>query len=286
MEVMETKAIKFEELSWPEVAEVLQEPNAMILPVGSIEQHGPHLPLNVDFRIAEYIAWQAARRVTNEYKIRILVAPVVRYTEALSGFSRTFPGTTGLRFDTFMSVIGDIVWSFVNQGFKNIIILNGHVPNCDPIAAALRRASGELRTAGIKDIGLFAINWWDMGADVIPHIRKSESGSHADEMETSLSLVIQPEHVRLEKALKWFPSHSLSTKWVGRCDLVQDVIPRVFYHSRGRKPRGPGDPAESQGIMGDPTVASKETGEKIISVVVDDFTKVIVEIVESEAKSP
>ena len=92
MEVMETKAIKFEEMSWPEVAEVLQEPNAMILPVGSIEQHGPHLPLNVDFRIAEYIAWQAARRVTNEYKIRILVAPAVRYTEALSGFSRTFPG--------------------------------------------------------------------------------------------------------------------------------------------------------------------------------------------------
>ncbi|MBA7560020.1 Creatinine amidohydrolase [subsurface metagenome] len=278
------KTIKFEDMSWSEVAEVLKEPNAMILPVGSIEQHGPHLPLNVDFRITEHIAWQAARRVTDENKIHVLVAPAVRYAEVLSGSSRTFPGTTGVRFDTFMSVIGDIIWSFVNQGFKNIIVLNGHLPNRDPIAAALRRIGSDLRTASIPNIGLYAINWWEMGSDVISHVRKSEAGLHADEIETSICLVIQPENVHLDKALKWFPSYSLSRRWVGSCDLVRDVVPSVFYHSRAKMPKGPGDPVEAQGIMGDPTVATKETGEKIVSAVVDDLTKVIVEIVESEGK--
>jgi len=126
-----------------------------------------------------------------------------------------------------------------------------------------------------------------MGIDVIPQIRKSEAGLHADEMETSISLVIEPENVHLEKAGKWFPSYSLSKRWVGSCDLVRDVIPRVLYHSRVRMPKGPGaeNPAEAQGIMGDPTVATKETGKKIASAVVDDLSKVIVEIVESEGKT-
>lgn len=275
------KTIKFEDMSWPEVAEALKEPNAIILPVGSIEQHGPHLPLNVDFRIVEYIAWQAARKVSDEHKIRILVAPVVRYAEISTGFSKTFPGTIGLSFNTFMSVIGDVIWSLVNQGFINIIVLNGHVPNHEAIAASLRRMGGELRAKRIPNIGLFAINWWDMGLDVLPHIRKSEAGLHAEEMETSIALVVEPENVHLEKALKWFPSYALSKKWVGSCNLVRDVIPRVFYHSRAKLPKGPGDPVEAQGIMGDPTVATKETGEKIVSAVVDDLAKVIVEIVRS-----
>ncbi len=140
--MMEMKTIKFEDMSWPEVAEAVKEPNAIILPVGSIEQHGPHLPLNVDFRIVESIAWQAARKVSDEHKVSILVAPVVRYAEVSTGFSKTFPGTTGLSFNTFMSVIGDVIWSLVNQEF-NIIVLNGHVPNHEAIAASLTLIPGE-----------------------------------------------------------------------------------------------------------------------------------------------
>lgn len=272
--------VKLEDMTWPEVEEVLKEPNAMILPVGSIEQHSLHLPLSVDFRCAEYIAWQAAKKVTDEYKIRVLVAPAVRYAEVTT-FSN-FPGTIGISFDTFMRVIGDIIRSFVNQGFKNIIIVNGHGPNRAPLAAALQKTGNELRAAGIPNIGLYAANWWDLGTEVVANIRKSESGLHADELETSLSLVIQPENVHLEKALKWFAGYSLSSKWLGSPDLIQRSPARLFAHSRKRYPKGPGNPVESQGVMGDPTVATKETGEKIISAVVDDLAKIIVEVVQSE----
>jgi creatinine amidohydrolase len=94
--------IRLEEMSWSEVEEVLKEPNAVILPTGSIEQHDLHLPLNVDIRCAAYIAEQAARKVTDEHKIRVLVAPVVNYVEA-STFSK-FPGTIGISLDTFVRV--------------------------------------------------------------------------------------------------------------------------------------------------------------------------------------
>jgi len=273
--------VKLEHMTWPEVEEVLQEPNVMVLPVGSIEQHGLHLPLSVDFRCAEYIAWEAAKKVTDEYKIRVLVAPAVRYTEA-AFFSR-FPGTTGISFDTLVRVIGDIIWSFVNQGFRNIIIVNGHSPNRAAITAAFQRTGIELRDAGMPSVGLYAANWWDLGTEVVTNIRKSELGLHAEEIETSLSLVIQPENVELDKTLKWFPSYSLSSKWVGGPpNLIQQFPAKVFAHPLKRHPRGPGDPVESQGVMGDPTVATKETGEKIIAAVVDDLTQIIVEVVQSE----
>lgn len=269
--------IRLEEMSWPEVEAVLREPNAVLLPTGSIEQHGEHLPLNVDSRCAEYIAEEAARRIASEHNIRTIVAPTVKYVE-ISTFSK-YPGTTGISLDTFMRVIGDILHSLASQGFKNIIIVNGHSPIRAPLAAALQRTGIELQNAGIPNIGLYAVNWWDLGFDVVPNIRKSESGLHADELETAVSLVIQPENVHLDKAVKWFPSWSLSSRWVGSPDLIQRSPPRVLAHSRKRYPGGP---REAPGVMGDPTVASRETGEKIISAVVDDLVKIIVEVVKSE----
>ena len=262
--------IKLEEMSWPEVAEVLKQPNVVILPAGSMEQHGLHLPLNVDSSCSAYIAEQTAIKVIEEHKIQVLVAPTVSYGETSS--FRRYPGTIGISLDTLVGMIGDIVRSFMNQGFKNIVVVNGHSGNTIPIAEALRKASVDF-----PDAGLYAVNWWGLGFDVIPNIRKSEVGLHADELETSLSLVIQPENVHMEKAVKDMPSYSLSSRWVVP-DLQQSPN-RVFYHSRKGFPKRPG---EGSGVMGDPTVASRETGEKIIAAVVDDLAKIIVEIVGSE----
>jgi creatinine amidohydrolase len=259
--------IKLEEMSWPEVDEVLKQPNVVILPVGAIEQHGLHLPLDVDARCSAHIAEQVARKVIEEHKIGVLVAPTVYYGET-STF-RGFPGTIGVSVDTLVSMIRDVVRSFISQGFNNIVVVNGHSGNTIPIAIALRKASIDF-----PDAGLYAVNWWDLGFDVIPNIRKSETGLHADELETSLSLVIQPENVHMEKAVKDIPSYSLSSRWV--VPDLQQSPKRVFYHSRKGYPKRPG---ERSGVMGDATVASRETGEKIISAVVDDLAKIIVEIV-------
>jgi len=266
--------IRLENLSWPEVEEVLKIPNAVILPTGSLEQHGLHLPLNVDYRCPTYVAELAARKVQNEHNIRVLVAPAVQYGETSSTFG-DFPGVIGLSVDTTMKVYEELARSFIHNGFKNIIFLNGHGPNAALIPVALRKVSMDF-----PNIGLYAIRWLHLGFDVIPKVRKQEWGLHADEMETSASLVIQPENVHLEHAVKELPSFSLSTRWF-KADICGDIS-KVIFHSRWKLPVKTNG---SSGVMGDPTVASKETGEKILEASANDLVKIIVEIVQSEGNN-
>ncbi len=253
--------VKLNELSWPEVAEVLKRPNVVLLPVGSMEQHSLHLPLNVDSCCATYIAEQAAKKVTGDGNIRVLVAPAIEYTWVQGDFSK-FPGTIGVSVDTLLLVIGDIIRGFISQGFNTIILVNGHFPNSAPLSLALGKTSIEF-----PETGLYLVDWWKLGFDVIPRIRKSsELGFHADELETSLMLVIQPENVHMEKAVEDRPGYSLSERYVG----VGGRGP-VTFHSRKKFPKM----GTSPGVMGDPTVASRETGEKIIAAVVDDLADII-----------
>ncbi len=262
---------KLDEMTWPEVAEVLEKPSAVIVPVGSTEQHGLHLPLNVDTRCATYLAEQAAKKVNEGQHIRVMVAPPINYSDTSAFSSAGFTGTIGVSADTLSRVIEDIARDFITQGFKNIIFVNGHGGNVIPISAALRKMSIDY-----PDAGLYALNWWALGFEVIPEVCKSEVRLHADEVETSVSLVIQPENVYLDKAVKEYPSYSLSEKWV-----FPDIYGanRLFYHSRKKFPsRAKGD----AGVMGDATVASQKTGEKIIKAVVDNLAEIIVEVVQSE----
>jgi creatinine amidohydrolase len=266
--------IRLEDMTWPEVEGVLKKPHVMILPVGSIEQHGPHLPLSVDFRCAVYIAEQAATRVTEKGEIHTLVAPAVHYAET-SIFS-SFPGTIGLSIDTTSRVIEDITRGFITQGFKNILIINGHGPNTAPIAIALRKVDIDFPSAG-----LYALNWWDMGSDVIRSIRHSEAMGHACELETSVSLVIQPENVHMDKAVRYLPRLSLSSKWVS-ADFYGPK--KLFYHSRKRYPEP--KMGTAFGAMGDPTVATRESGEKFLAAIIADIVELITEIVKSGVKEP
>ncbi len=258
-------------MTWPEVTGVLEKLNAVIVPVGSTEQHGLHLPLNVDACCATYMAEQAARKVNEGHQIRVMVAPTINYSDTSAFSIAGFTGTIGVSAATMTRVIEDIAGDFITQGFKNIIFVNGHGGNIIPITAALRKMSIDY-----PDAGLYALNWWALGFEVIPAVCKSKVRLHADEVETSVSLVIQPENVYLDKAVREYPSYSLSEKWVFP-DLYG--ANRLFYHSRKKFPsRAKGD----TGIMGDATAASKETGEKIIKAVVNNLAEIIVEVVQSE----
>ena len=263
--------IKLDEMTWPEVAEVLKKSNAVVVPVGSTEQHGLHLPLNVDARCATHMAEQAAEKVNDGHQIRVIVAPAITYGETSTFSLAGFTGTIGVSVDTLIRVIEDIAREFITQGFKNIIFVNGHAGNVISINTALKKLSIDY-----PDAGLYALNWFALGFEVVSEVCKSKVRMHADEVETSVSLVIQPENVYLDKAVKEYPSYSLSEKWV-----FPDAFgpSRVFYHSRKKFPiRAKGD----AGVMGDATVASKETGEKVIKAVVDNLAEIIVEVVQSE----
>ena len=113
--------MKLEEMTWYEVQTYLQESRGIILPTGSVEQHGPLGLIGTDSICAREIAWAAAERCN------AIVAPEISYSPA--PFNMSFPGTVSLTPAVFASVIRDVLTSLAHHGFERIYILNGHGAN-------------------------------------------------------------------------------------------------------------------------------------------------------------
>mgnify|MGYP001385649510 FL=1 len=113
--------MKLEEMTWYEVQTYLQESRGIILPTGSVEQHGPLGLIGTDSICAREIAWAAAERCS------AIVAPEISYSPA--PFNMSFPGTVSLTPAVFESVVRDVLTSLAHHGFERIYILNGHGAN-------------------------------------------------------------------------------------------------------------------------------------------------------------
>ena len=113
--------MKLEEMTWYEVQTYLQESRGIILPTGSVEQHGPLGLIGTDSICAREIAWAAAERCS------AIVAPEISYSPA--PFNMSFPGTVSLTPAVFASVVRDVLTSLAHHGFERIYILNGHGAN-------------------------------------------------------------------------------------------------------------------------------------------------------------
>jgi creatinine amidohydrolase len=157
--------------TWSQVAS--RQSIILLLPLGSCEQHGPHLPLDTDTQIAQYLCAQAA-----QHDNRILIAPSL--TISASGEHAGFPGTLSIGTDALMQVLVEIVrsadWS------DGVVFVNGHGGNADAVAAAVRTLTGEQRNVAA---------WW-------PHIEHGDA--HAGASETSMMLAINPGQVNMAKA--------------------------------------------------------------------------------------
>jgi creatinine amidohydrolase len=258
--------VRLDEMSWPEVRECLTKPHAVIIPVGSTEEHGGHLPLNVDAITATYICEAAAKKVMEENKISVLVAPVVAYTDVTP--HKIFPGTIGVKLDTFMQVMQDIIEAFLDQGFKNIIAMSGHLENNSPLEVAIRMVKERRPKAN-----LFAVSEvHGLGFDAMPGLIKGGLAGmgHALEIETSFSLVIQPQNVHLEKTIKGYRTLPISTRYIGITG--GDRSKGMLYCSGVEE-------SHESGTAGDPSMASKEAGEKLLNAIVKDLADVVVQVV-------
>jgi len=260
--------VRLDEMSWPEVKEVLNKPNAVILPIGSTEQHGAHLPVNFDSSCGTYIAEHAAQKVVDEHKISVLVAPTIDYAEV--SLHKMFPGTIRVKADTLIRVIVDIVGSFLDQGFNNIIALSSHRENDCPLEVALTMIADDHPRANV-----FAVSSIDIGFDAPPELVKAGTPGmgHALEVETSMALVIEPQNVHLDKAIIGSRELPLSPRYIGATG--KDTSKGIIYCS-GLKG------FEESGTFGDPTMASKEEGEKILSAKISDLADIIVQVVKPQ----
>jgi mycofactocin precursor peptide peptidase len=154
--------------TWPEVSR-----NAcVVIPVGSFEQHGPHLPLDTDTQIASHLCVQATMEIDN-----VVVAPPLSITA--SGEHAGFPGTISIGTEAFATVIVELVRSC--DWATGVVLVHGHGGNLEAVQRATAMLKSEQRNIA---------SWW-------PHIRGADA--HAGHTETSLMLAINPNSVRIDK---------------------------------------------------------------------------------------
>lgn len=187
---MDARPIRWEELSWEEVARLRDRGIDMaILPVGATEQHGLHLPLGVDSFCAVAVAEGVSARTG------IPVLPALRYGCSL-GHSKKWPGTISLRPETLARLVLEIAEWVVSAGFSRLLLLNGHVTNWAPLRCGLENVRHEypqLRIA-LRSI-------WEISGEVHAHYHADGANFHANCAETSVMLALRPELVRMERAV-------------------------------------------------------------------------------------
>jgi creatinine amidohydrolase len=231
------------ELTNPEVEAFLKTGHTVIVPVGAVEQHGPHAPLITDVIVPQEIARRIAPRV------RALVAPPVNY--ALSYPHRGFTGLAYIRIPTFMALIEDLCVAFSTAGFKRIVFLNGHYDNTYAIAYACANAAEKMEA----DVKAFPVNYWDgfTAADV-EEFSGLKNGLHANAAETSAVLAIDPKLVDMERANAEFPPFPDYT--IANTGAVHTAY---FFTSPGSVYW-----ATKSGTWGDARKATPEMGERYL----------------------
>lgn len=240
------------ELTSPEIGRGQQAGDVVLLPVGSIEQHGPHLPVDTDINGA----WETAKEVGRR-RSYVIIAPPVWW--GLSGAHRGFPGLLTLRPATFAALLTDLCDSIVGQGFEKIALIVGHASNKAPVGTVVAELA---ERHGVRAI---QINYLNLGFQVFREHRKSPPGGegHAGELESSVQLHLRPGLVDPE-AVRSAPVHLVDPERdFGLSDAMQDILdPGKIIVGYGLKASFP------DGIMGDPTVATAELGARVFEAIV------------------
>ena len=184
---------RYEKLTWPEINDAIELGKVCILPCGAVEQHGPHLPLDVDLVCPTGIARGAGQQAAD----KLLVLPIIAY--GYTGHVMDFPGTINSDYQHFMDHVLDVTRSLAYHGFKKIILLNGHGSNMPNLNLVARRTNLE------TDAECILSAWWDLltvDKDFLPNWRQSKfpgGCAHACELETSLYLYLDEDNVRKDK---------------------------------------------------------------------------------------
>ncbi len=251
---------RYEKLTWPEINDAVDLGKVCILPCGAVEQHGPHLPLDVDLICPNGIAHGAGKLAAD----KILVLPIVSY--GYTGHVMDFPGTINNDFEHFMHHVLDITRSLAYHGFKKIILLNGHGSNMPNLDLVARRTNLE------TDAECILTGWWQLltvDKDFLPNWRESKfpgGCAHACELETSLYLYLDEDNVRKDKIKNGDISFNLENNPFNFVDLFQ---------------AGPATPVSwtssysDSGVLGEAELATVEKGKAAY----DEAVKQLVELV-------
>jgi len=185
----------FANLNYPSIR-VLIEDVVVVLPLGAIEQHGPHLAVSTDTDIVTHLAGAAEASLPD----RVLLCPALPFGSSHHHLS--FGGTISINPALYTQVIVDMVGSLLQNGFRRIVLLNGHGGNITPVKQALAILSKDFDPTTPANIAL--VTYWELAGKPFAGDAPMESPalSHACEYETSMMLHLFPEKVWMEKAAR------------------------------------------------------------------------------------
>ena len=208
-----------------------------LLPVGSLERHGDHLPLGTDTLIPDFISQKVAE------SLDCLVLPPVWYGSCKA--MRSFAGTFDIPEEVLYKYLKSIMVEAHRNGIRLLVVVNGHGGNSVPIAMAAREATRE------TDLSVLVVDWWkDLGAEALS---KFSSPGHAGEDETSAMLAVNSDIVKMDLA---------------RLHEIQYLSFKIYSKKLDER-------LYKIALTGDATKASKEKGEELMGAVISDLIKVI-----------
>ncbi len=251
---------RYEKLTWPEINDAVDLGKVCIVPCGAVEQHGHHLPLDVDIVCPTGIALGAAREVAD----KALVLPTVCY--GYTGHVMDFPGTINTDFEHFMHQVLDITKSLAYHGFKKILLLNGHGSNMPNLDLVARRTNLE------TDAECILAAWWNLltvDKEFLPRWRQSKfpgGCAHACELETSLYLHLDGGNVRkdlIKNGVISFNEEHSPFNWV---DLFAAGPATIISWTSSYS---------ETGVLGEPELATAEKGRQAYEEAVKQLVRFI-----------
>jgi creatinine amidohydrolase len=248
---------RYEKLTWPEINDAVAMQKVCIVPCGSVEQHGHHLPLDVDIVCPTGIAYGAGRQLSD----KILVLPTVSY--GYTGHVMDFPGTINNHWEHFIDHVLDITKSLAYHGFKKIVLLNGHGSNMPNLDLVARRTNLE------TDAECILAAWWNLltvDKEFLPRWRQGRipgGCAHACELETSLYLYLDGDNVRKDKIKTEHASFNLENNPFHWVDLLgAGPATLVSWTST----------YTDSGVIGDAELATAEKGREAYEEAVKQLT--------------
>ncbi len=228
-------------MSDPQFWSALKKTKRAIIPVGSLEQHGPHLPVSTDALIAEHVSKLVAQ------KVGALVLPAIAYGVS---FEHDPMFHVSLRNSTLSALVCDACAALAGHGVKEVVVINGHHGNIGALQYIAQDLAGRIP----DNVSVHVLHYW--------HQMKNDELGHAGEVETSLVLAIAPELVRMEKA---------------QAGAIKPTKSKAAYASIANSP-GSFVKMTGNGVWGDPKKASAETGQRLLKEITAGLARTISEL--------
>jgi creatinine amidohydrolase/Fe(II)-dependent formamide hydrolase-like protein len=248
------RTLEIARMSHREVPRARDEANGVVLlPLGATEQHGPHLPLNVDTLIAEHVAHGAAERA------RVVVAPALPFGNSRQNMG--FAGTMTLGTNVMQAVVKDLCLSLNHHGFDKLVVVNGHGGNVAPIASALEEVHYETGALTAH------VRCWELDGYEPPPNAPAYEG-HAGRIETEVALALAPADVNSSAFVLGEPTFELGP--LGSLAPVQygPMASAISFFGSAWE-------SSEHGHYGDPAAAEVERGRTLLEAWVDRLAEVL-----------